>query len=504
MASVAVVVFTRDLRVDDHPALARAAREADHVVPLFVLRRRDPRRQRSTGPTGPGSCWSRSHDLDDALRALGGALVVRRGDWVRRGRSRRRAHVGADVGARQRRRERVRTRATRSPRRPRSSVAGRACAGGHGRRRRAHITPGDRRVTTTRCSRRTSGAGRRCAGVTSSRRPSAVVAARRRRSGSRCPTLADLVEGDRVARRRSRAVRVPGTHGSRRGSTSGLRGYADHHDDLPGDATSRLSPYLHFGCLSPLEALRAAAHHQGEGPDAFVRQLCWRDFYAQILAARPDAAWSDYVGPRRPLARRSRGRAGVEGGPHRLPGRRRGDAPAAGRRASCTTAPAWWWRRSSPRTSPSTGASGRRHFLDLLVDGDLANNNLNWQWVAGTGTDTNPHRVFNPTVQGQRFDPDGDYVRRYVPELRAVEGRHRPRPRPQGPPRRTTTPTPSSTTARPSPSTRTATPAPDSRGCVTAVNSCALCPQLDAGWRPGQPSAMVPTNWVSWRRLRHS
>ena len=78
---------------------------------------------------------------------------------------------------------------------------------------------------------------------------------------------------------------------------------------------------------------------------------------------------------------------------------------------------------------------GARHFLDLLVDGDLANNNLNWQWVAGTGTDTNPHRVFNPTVQGQRFDPDGDYVRRYVPELRAVQGRHRPRPRAQGPPR---------------------------------------------------------------------
>ena len=82
-----------------------------------------------------------------------------------------------------------------------------------------------------------------------------------------------------------------------------------------------------------------------------------------------------------------------------------------------------------PRTS--TGASGARHFLDLLVDGDLANNNLNWQWVAGTGTDTNPHRVFNPTVQGQRFDPDGDYVRRYVPELRAVKGGavHDPEPK---------------------------------------------------------------------------
>jgi deoxyribodipyrimidine photo-lyase len=60
---------------------------------------------------------------------------------------------------------------------------------------------------------------------------------------------------------------------------------------------------------------------------------------------------------------------------------------------------------------------GARHFLDLLVDGDVANNNLNWQWVAGTGNDTNPHRVFNPTRQALRFDPDGVYVRRWISEL---------------------------------------------------------------------------------------
>jgi deoxyribodipyrimidine photo-lyase len=73
---------------------------------------------------------------------------------------------------------------------------------------------------------------------------------------------------------------------------------------------------------------------------------------------------------------------------------------------------------------------GAAHFLDWLVDGDLANNNLNWQWTAGTGTDTNPHRIFNPTVQGTRFDPAGDYVRRYVDELRGITGKtvHDPDP----------------------------------------------------------------------------
>jgi len=63
---------------------------------------------------------------------------------------------------------------------------------------------------------------------------------------------------------------------------------------------------------------------------------------------------------------------------------------------------------------------GAHHFLSLLVDADLAVNQLNWQWVAGTGTDSNPHRIFNPTVQGRRFDPDGIYIRRYLPELAEV------------------------------------------------------------------------------------
>jgi deoxyribodipyrimidine photo-lyase len=81
MASVAVVVFTRDLRVDDHPALARAARDAEHVLPLFVF---DDAILASAynRPNRTGFLLESLHDLDDALRALGGALVVRRGDWV--------------------------------------------------------------------------------------------------------------------------------------------------------------------------------------------------------------------------------------------------------------------------------------------------------------------------------------------------------------------------------------------------------------------------------------
>ncbi len=209
---------------------------------------------------------------------------------------------------------------------------------------------------------------------------------------------------------------------------SHLRAYADRHDDLPGDATSRLSPYLHLGCVSPLHVARAAGHHPGA--EAFLRQLCWRDFYHQILAARPDAAWSDYQSrgdawrdDADGLRAWQDGRTGfpvVDAGMRQL--RQEGFVHNRARMvvASFLTKDLYVdWRL------------GARHFLDHLLDGDLANNNLNWQWVAGTGTDTNPHRIFNPTVQGTRFDPDGDYVRRYVPELRAVHGGavHDPEPK---------------------------------------------------------------------------
>lgn len=65
---------------------------------------------------------------------------------------------------------------------------------------------------------------------------------------------------------------------------------------------------------------------------------------------------------------------------------------------------------------------GARHFLDLLVDGDVANNQLNWQWMAGTGTDSRPNRVLNPVTQAKRHDADGAYVRRWVPELAELDG----------------------------------------------------------------------------------
>jgi deoxyribodipyrimidine photo-lyase len=199
----------------------------------------------------------------------------------------------------------------------------------------------------------------------------------------------------------------------------GLARYGDRHDDLAGDATSRLSPYLHFGCLSPREVLEQARHRDGAEP--FVRQLCWRDFHHQVTAVHPAIAREEYRtrGDRwrrdgRHLAAWKEGRTGypiVDAGMRQLA--REGFMHNRARlvTASFLTKDLYQdWRL------------GAAHFLDWLVDGDIANNSGNWQWVAGTGNDTRPNRMFNPLAQARRFDPDGCYVRRYVPELAPVAG----------------------------------------------------------------------------------
>uniref|UniRef100_UPI001966BD06 FAD-binding domain-containing protein n=1 Tax=Nonomuraea lactucae TaxID=2249762 RepID=UPI001966BD06 len=192
----------------------------------------------------------------------------------------------------------------------------------------------------------------------------------------------------------------------------GLYAYGAGRDDLAGDRTSRLSPFIRFGCLSPLEL---AGLPDGD----FVRQLCWRDFHHQVTLAFPDLNRRDY----RP------GRA-----------RRREDGDAAESWAAGVTGvpivdagmrqlreEGWMHNRARMITASylvrRLGVDwrvGAAHFFDLLLDAEVANNSGNWQWIAGTGNDTRPNRTLNVIRQARRFDPDGDYVRRYVRELEDV------------------------------------------------------------------------------------
>ena len=409
-----VVVFTRDLRVHDHPALTEAVATCDRVVPLFVF---DDAilRSRFNRPNRTGFLLESLADLDASLRERGGALVTRRGNWVEevlrvaRDADAPVVHVSDDVSAfAAARRAQLETAAERA-RVPVVFHPGVTVV------EPGAVTPsgGDHYQVFTPYHRRWLGAPRRPV-LPAPRRvevPEDVTACTR-------PEVADLVTGAR-----SPAVTVGGETAARKTLNAWVRRhlaeYPERHNDLPGDATSRASAFLRFGCISPAEIEHKLRGRPGA--DAFLRQLCWRDFFSQVLAARPDVAWSDY----RPRGDRwndddtaftawADGCTGfpvVDAAMRQL--RAEGFVHNRARMiaASFLTKDLYVdWRR------------GARHYLDWLVDGELANNNLNWQWTAGTGTDTNPHRVFNPTVQGRRFDPNGDYVRRYVPELARVKG----------------------------------------------------------------------------------
>lgn len=186
------------------------------------------------------------------------------------------------------------------------------------------------------------------------------------------------------------------------------------------DATSRLSPHLHFGCISPLELARVA---RAEGADELIRQLAWRDFHHQTLHHFPSLTTDDlrdrndqWNEDGEAFAAWADGRTGypfVDAGMRQL--RLEGWMHNRARLvvASFLTKHLYQdWRR------------GAGHFMRWLVDGDVANNTANWQWVAGTGTDTRPNRMLNPVSQGKRLDPAGEYVRLYVPELTAVGRKH--------------------------------------------------------------------------------
>jgi deoxyribodipyrimidine photo-lyase len=223
--------------------------------------------------------------------------------------------------------------------------------------------------------------------------------------GERSPDL--MAGGETNARGRAKAWYD--------GPVGDYGGDEDGHNDLANDGTSRLSPYLHFGCISALE-LVARADRRRRGVQAFLRQLAWRDFYHQVLAVRPDVVDADY------RTRNDNWRDDPDGVEAWTTGRTGYPLVDAGMRQ--LAAEGWMHNRARLVTASFLTKHlyvdwriGARHFFDLLLDGDIANNTMNWQWVAGTGTDSRPNRVLNPTLQAEKYDASRTYVKRWVEEL---------------------------------------------------------------------------------------
>ncbi|MFD9963132.1 cryptochrome/photolyase family protein [Amycolatopsis sp. NPDC058986] len=215
----------------------------------------------------------------------------------------------------------------------------------------------------------------------------------------------------------------------------GVETYHEDRDrpDLPG--TTRLSPYLRWGCVHPRTLLADLAGDDRQGAASLRSELCWREFHADVLWHRPETARWNYD-RRFDAMPCDTGNAAFE---QWCEGRTGYPIVDAGMRQ--LLAEGWMHNRVRMVVASFLVKDlhlpwrwGARHFMRHLVDGDLASNQLNWQWVAGCGTDAAPYfRIFNPITQGEKFDPSGDYVRRYVPELRDVPGKavHKLRDRPE-------------------------------------------------------------------------
>ena len=395
MPSTAIVWYRRDLRVHDHPALATAAAEHDHVIPVFVS---DPHFAggRYASPRRTGYMRSALHALDAQLQQLGSRLHFREGDptaVIAQLADHTQADAvlfTTDVSPYARRRDQ-RVIATLGPRaRPQPGN---------------HIAEIDRIATRSGDPYSVFSPFFR-AWQQAPRRPI-------RRTPRALHTPTTLCKGQLAAGTHDDCAGEPHARAAAKRFLDGPAGsYADRHDDLSG-GTSQLSPHLRWGTISPLALEHRAAN---AGHDAFVRQLAWRDFYAHVLlheigSKRPDPTWDhdeDHL------------RAWQEG---------RTGYPLvdAGMRQLAQTG--WMHNRARLVTGSFLTKDlhldwrlGEVHFAHHLLDGELAQNNGNWRWIASVGVDPAPpaRRMFNPILQQRRFDPDGVYVRRWVPELRGV------------------------------------------------------------------------------------
>ena len=429
----------RDLRLADNPALLAAVDEGTGVLPLFVS---DPVLRASAGRGRAAWLAAALVDLDDQLRAGGGpGLSVVEGrpeDVVPR--------VAAEVGA--------------------TSVHVAADFGPYGRRRDARVAEA---LGAAGGSLQATGSPYAVAPGTLLNQygtPFQVFSPFHRAwlaRGVHGPapavepeTVTWVASRERVDLEAADAALLP-LVGERAalaawhdwlGAEDGPLAYKRLHDVPGADATAHVSKALRWGHLHPRTVLAdladPAADLDGEGPAALARQVAWRDFYADVLWNRPDATRVP-VQPRfRDFERDDPTTSGVAAA--RLDAWQRGRTGYPLVDAGMRQLLAEGWMHNRVRLVVGSflvkdlhlpWEDGAAWFMEHLHDGDVASNQLNWQWVAGCGNDPSPfYRVFNPVLQSEKFDPEGAYIRHYVPELVGLSGKevHQPWLAPGGPP----------------------------------------------------------------------
>jgi deoxyribodipyrimidine photo-lyase len=423
-----IVWFRRDLRLRDHPALRAALDRHERVVPVFCF---DDRLLHGRHESGPRTqflleCLA---DLDAGLRERGSGLVVRHGKPEEE-----LARLATDVGADTIHFTREVT--------PFGRQRGRRCRvafAAAGIEEVAH--PGLNAVDSLDEVRTKDGRPftvfspfhKRWLKIDRRpvlRAPRALPALPRGLSRGELPTL------DALGLRQEVAAPIKGgeVEAGRRVDEflrARVETYRDNHDALGQDKTSRLSPYLHFGCVTSRqleERIPSGGNPFRDGPAAFRRQIAWRDFYHHVLFFHPQNAKSEFQERYRGTIKWSYAEKRFE---RWCEGQTGFPLVDAGMRQ--LKHEGWMHNRArlvvGSFLTKDLGIDwrwGERYFMRYLIDGDEANNNGNWQWIASVGVDPQPpyRRMYNPALHQERFDPNGIYVRRHVPELAPVPDRY--------------------------------------------------------------------------------
>jgi deoxyribodipyrimidine photo-lyase len=428
-AAPTVVWFRRDLRLHDHPALTDALRDGGPVAPLFVL---DPAllHGRFASPNRTWYLLEAIRGLGEALEARGNGLAVRVGRPVEvvpafaREVGAAAVVVSRDYAPYGRQRDREVADAL-----GRDGIAFRA------KRGLLVHEPEDLPGTDGGSPRLFSPFLRRWerlpirALLPAPDEIPAVAASLRAPTG-----LTDLAldlpgptadpallpePGEAAAR-----ARLDAWLGA--GPEHGPAAYHRTRDRLDDNAaTSRLSPDLRLGLLSPVEVVTRALAVDGgaEGSRRFTSELAWRDFYAHVLWHEPRVAREPFVERFAGVVPPGSGEASIEAWRTGRTGYPIVDAPMRQLAASGFLPNRARMIVASFLTKDllADWRVGEAHFMRHLLDGDPASNLGGWQWAASVGTDAQPYiRVFNPVTQGERFDPEGAYVRRWLPELARV------------------------------------------------------------------------------------
>lgn len=424
-----IVWFRLDLRLADHPALTAAAKAGAPVIPLYIL---DDHTRGGFGPGGASRWWLNGglESLGEALAERGGSLALRRGaapevlDQVL-------AETGASAIYATRGYEPWESRL--------ENDVGGICAL---RGASLKLFPG-RLLSEPEVCRTREGKPYRvftpflkaclAAGPPRPALPApkhltfASIPSDPLRSFGLLPTRPDWADGFRARWR-------PGETSARARLNAfiaeSLARYADDRSKLDGHPTSELSPHLHFGEISPNRVWHAVSGAMASTPgvrrggEVFLREMIWREFSYHLLFHFPALP----AEPLRPEFKAFPWRSD----PKSLTAWQRG---MTGYPVVDAAMRELWHTGWMPNRARMIVASflvkhllipwqkGADWFLDTLVDADLANNSANWQWVAGCGADAAPYfRIFNPVLQGRKFDPGGAYVRRWVPELARLTG----------------------------------------------------------------------------------